>query len=103
MNDINAVKSRAYLTWAEWGPDARIPRDERLATIYPDLTTAERIAWIKEFGQIESFVWQLAEEGKAQALSREDFTALIHQRFPFMDDEAVGKAHFLASYYQWHG
>jgi hypothetical protein len=30
-----AVKSRAYLVYVEWGPNMSLPRHERLATEFP--------------------------------------------------------------------
>ncbi|HEX8903837.1 MAG TPA: hypothetical protein VF771_03290 [Longimicrobiaceae bacterium] len=73
------VKSAAYLTWAEWGPDARIPRDERLASLYPAVSAGERQAWQQEFARVGRFIDRVAQAGAEKTFSRERFTASIRQ------------------------
>lgn len=96
------AKSRAYLVYEEWGPDAGIPREERLAAEFPEVPPQQRIAWMEEFGAIGGFVWGKAEQGAQRAMSEADFVAELRAAFPFMNDEAANKAWFLTNYYAWH-
>jgi hypothetical protein len=96
------VKSAAYLTWAEWGPDARIPRDERLASVFPSVPADERKAWMDAFARIGGFIGRVAQHGAEKGWAREQFALSIRREFPFMNDDALDMAWFLARYYAWH-
>ena len=88
--------------YAEWGPDGLIPRDQRLSDLFPEISAAEREAWIGEFKRLDHFLWQIGEDGTLDRVGA-GFAELMRQQFPFMDDAALRKASFLAQYYQWHG
>lgn len=100
---MDETKSQAYLVWAEWGPPGLIAREERLAQCFPQIASDERAVWLREFNEIESFVWQVAENGAFNSCSDDDFKAAIQAAFPFLNEAAVSKAWFLARYYAWHG
>lgn len=96
------VKSRAYLVWAEWGPNLSIPRAERLATEFPTVPATTRADWLQEFAAIEHAIWGAAEKGADKSMDLGQFAELLRKTFPFMSDQAVRKAWFLANYYAWH-
>ena len=103
MSDENFLKSWAFIIHTEWGQGARLPREERIADHFPEIPAAEREEWLREFKQIESFMYDLANDGKATDYSQAEFAALLRKEHPFMDDSAVSRAHWLACYSQWHG
>ena len=96
------LKSEAYLVYSEWGPDRRIPRPERLATLFPGTDEATRTAWMAEFDRVEREIWRFAESGGPRLHSFEDFKKRLRAAFPFMDDHALGRAWSLATYYTAH-
>jgi len=100
--DLDEQKNQAYLIYAEWGPKLRIPREQRLGSCFPHISRDTRAAWIAEFKRIDSEVWKVAEEGGAKSCTLEVFKVRMTQIFPFMNQDALSKAWFLASYYAWH-
>ena len=96
------TKSEAYLVYAEWGPDRRIPRDERLAACFPTLTDVERAEWMAIFDAVEREIWRYAETGNVRLHPFLRFAEHMRDRFPFMNDAALRKAWWLAGYYTWH-
>lgn len=96
------AKSRAYLIYSEWGPDRRIPRAERLASVLPGQMDAERTAWMAEFDAVDREIWAIAETGLPRTGTRSEFIKRMAAAFPFMNDEALGRAWSLAVYYTVH-
>lgn len=96
------LKSRAYLIYTEWGPDRSIPRDERLAALFPDVDEATRAAWMADFDEVEREIWRFAETGGPRLHSLDDFKRRMTAGFPFMNDDALGRAWSLAVYYTVH-
>ena len=96
------TKSEAYLVYAEWGPDRRIPRDERLAAVFPAQTAEERVEWMALFDTIEQEIWRYAETGNARLHPFLRFAKHMRERFPFMNYAALQKAWGLAVYYTIH-
>ena len=96
------LKSEAYLVYTEWGPDRRIPRPERLAALFPDIDQATRVAWMADFDQVEREIWRFAESGGPRLHSYEAFKKRMMATYPFMNDQAIGRAWALATYYTVH-
>jgi hypothetical protein len=96
------TKSQAYLIYSEWGPQSRIPRDQRLAECFPEIPEDMRRAWMAEFDQVEAAVWKAAEAGGPRTGSCEDFARRMKESFPFMNEEALRRAWSRAGYYAWH-
>jgi hypothetical protein len=44
-------QSQAYLICTEWGPQRRIPREQRLAECIPEIPADTRRVWMKVFDQ----------------------------------------------------
>ena len=98
----NRQKNKAYLIYTEWGPDRRIPRPERLGDLFPDTDEATRVAWMADFEQVEREIWRFAESGGPRLHSFEAFKTRMRGAFPFMDDQSLGRAWSLATYYTVH-
>lgn len=96
------LKSQAYLVYSEWGPLLSIPRDERLADLFPNTTPTERAGWIADFKAVDREVWRIAETGLPRTGSYHDFEKQLSKAFPFMNRDAVGRAWALATYYTVH-
>lgn len=96
------LKSQVYLVYSEWGPDLRIPRPERLASVFPDIDEATRTAWMAEFDDVDEAIYRYAETGAVRLRSREDFLHHMAAEFPFMDDEALGSAWARVVFYTVH-
>jgi hypothetical protein len=101
-SSLAETQSRAYLIYSEWGPDSRIPRDERLADRFPDIPEDTRRAWMAEFDRVEAAIWKAAEAGGPRTGSFETFARQMRDSFPFMSDEALRRAWSRAGYYAWH-
>jgi hypothetical protein len=99
---IEDKKNRALIIYFEFGPDGRIPRNERLAAEFPAVSEEIRLSWVEEFEQIDRGIWKFAEEGGTKIYSKESFSSAFKQTYPWMNDKAIEKAYFLMSYYAWH-
>ena len=99
---VDRTKNEAYLIYSEWGPDRRIPRAERLASQFPNTDEATRTAWMAEFDGIEREIWRFAESGGPRLHSLDAFKKRMTAAFPFMNDQALGRAWSLATYYTVH-
>ena len=96
------LQSRAYLVYSEWGPDRAIPRHERLADQFPQTDDTTRAAWMADFDHVEREIWHFAESGGPRLHSYETFKKRMTAAFPFMSDDALGRAWSLATYYTVH-
>ena len=96
------TKNEAYLIYSEWGPQRRIPRDQRLAECFPHIPENIRIAWMKEFDQVEAAISEAAKTGGPRTGSFEVFARQTRLTFPFLSDEALHTAWSRAGYYAWH-
>lgn len=99
---VNHAKSDAYLIYTEWGPNRSIPRAERLAALFADVDEATRAAWMADFDEVEREIWRFAETGGPRLHSLDDFKRRMAAAFPFMTDDALGRAWSLAVYYTVH-
>ena len=101
-SSLAETQSQAYLIYSEWGPESRIPRDERLADRFPEIPEETRQAWMTEFEQVEAAIWKAAEAGGPRTGRFETFARQMRESFPFMSDEALSRAWSRAGYYAWH-
>ena len=99
---VAEIKSKAYLIYSEWGPPRQIPRDQRLADCFPDISPDTRRTWMKEFDEVEHAIWKAAEAGGPRTGSFQDFARHMKESFPFMNEDALGRAWTLTGYYTWH-
>ena len=96
-----STKSEAFIIFSEFGPDRRIPRDERLASKFPLLSNDEISEWLKDFKDVEARAYDLAVENRRLNLKPEQTTRKIKEAFPFLADDAAGKAFNQAMYFAW--
>ena len=96
-----STKSEAFLVYAEFGPDRAIARHERLASKFPQLSTDEVDAWLREFQEVEAKAYDFAVEHRRHNLSPDATTKKIRAAFPFLDSEAASKAFNQAMYFTW--
>jgi len=101
-SSLAETQSQAYLIYSEWGPQSRIPRDQRLAECFPEVPEETRTVWVKEFDQVEAAIWKAAEAGGPRTGSFAAFARQMRASFPFMSDEALHSAWSRAGYYAWH-
>ena len=94
--------NQAYRIYVEWGPDATIPRDQRLREQFPQADEATRRQWQGKFDSVSHLVWQCAEQGGPTRYTLQAFSKLVRQDHPWMDDESLSLANTLMSYYAWH-
>ena len=95
-------KSAAFEIYMEFGPQLRIPRDERLSKLFPDQPREEISAWIEDFKSVDAEIWRLAEEGGDTARSHEEITRILKTQFPFLEASALNVASTRIGYYVWH-
>jgi hypothetical protein len=95
----NQETNRAYLVYAEWGPNLSIPRHQRLRDEFPQADEATLQAWITEFDAVRGEISRLAEQGGPRTYSLKAFGAIMHQKFPWMDEQSLRFAHTVMGYY----
>ncbi|CAG0983374.1 hypothetical protein ANRL3_02280 [Anaerolineae bacterium] len=95
------LKSRAYLAYSVWGPEAVKHRDTQLADVFPDLPVETRRAWIAEFKQVDREISNVV--GKFGEHDYKEFDAHLRAKFPFLNHQAIHRAWSLFTYYSIHG
>jgi len=73
-----------------------------MAECFPEVSEADRLAFLSEFEIVRAEIWKVAEEGAEKRHTKEAFEKRMTDRFPWMKREALDKAWFLANYYAWH-
>lgn len=96
-----STKSEAFLVFAEFGSDRAVPRHERLASKFPQVTRDEVDAWLREFQEVEARAYEFAVEHRQKNLTPEATTEMIRDAFPFLDSDAASKAFKQAMYFSW--
>jgi hypothetical protein len=91
--------NRAYLVYAEWGPNLSIPRDQRLRDEFPQVDETKIQAWITEFDAVRGEISRLAELGGPKTYSLQAFGGIMRQKFPWMDEPSLRFAHTVMGYY----
>lgn len=102
MKTDDELKSDAFLIYNEWGPNLRIPREDRLKAYFPKISSEVLRNWIIEFDSIHSFVWEIAKKGAGKSVKLDKFREDILRLHGFMNDEAIKKVWWLSNYYAWH-
>ncbi|MEZ4519300.1 MAG: hypothetical protein R3C44_21570 [Chloroflexota bacterium] len=96
------TKSKAYLFYAEWGPQRSSPRPQRLAAAFPSVSEQERQNWIADFEAVNKELWQAAEQGGPRTGSFDAFKRHMRRLFPFMNEDALRFAWTVVGYYTAH-
>jgi len=92
-------KSEAYLVYAEFGPEARIPRETRLRGRFGTLAKPTLTQWLQDFDKIDKALWRLARELGPLNPPYETFAATLREEFPFLDESALRHAYNRCGYY----
>jgi hypothetical protein len=94
-------KNEALRIFLEFGPELKIPRQERMAASFPDVPASERTKWFREFQAIDKEIWKIVGEGAIGRVTGEAIGDRLRGRFPWLDDETVGVLINRAGYYAW--
>ena len=92
----------AYAVITAWGPSMRIPRRERLAQIFSTLAPEEFESVLNQLDAVDTTVWELAQLGAESKLGTQKLVESLQTRHPFLRNEGLQRAVFLANYYAWH-
>ena len=92
-------KSAAYLVYAEFGPEAQIPRETRLRRHFPAVATPTLSEWLQDFDKVDKALWRLARELGPLNPSYETFADTLRREFPFMDESALRHAYNRCGFY----
>jgi hypothetical protein len=95
-------KNSAFRIHIEFGPKARIPREQRLGKAFSDVAPETIIAWIDEFEQVNSHIWFLAEKGGPEKHSSKGFSDAMLVPFPWLDRKSLTSSRSRAVYYAAH-
>lgn len=94
----DALKSRAYLVYSEWGPEMKIPRPEWLASRFPSVPPEQRDAWMHEFAAVDAYMQRLAERGGSLGGNDGEVESEVRSRFPFLTRSAISHVISRANY-----
>jgi hypothetical protein len=94
-------QKRSFCHFSEFCPDRGIPRDERLASKFPQLSNDEISEWLNEFKVVESRAYDLAVENRRLNLKPKQTIQKIKEAFPFLKDDAAENAFNQAMYFVW--
>ncbi len=83
------TKNRAYAVFAEFGPNLRIPRRERLVQEFPDVSESVVRDWLGEFENVEAQVWYLVDGVGTKGLCQSSAMASIQDSFPWMSSKTL--------------
>jgi len=95
-------KDFAYSVYREWGPKSRIPRPERLRTVFGEVPQDAREAWLSDFEAVDKLVWDIAAAGGPQILGDAAVRQQLNERFPFLGGPGLNAAFQQAAYLAWH-
>jgi hypothetical protein len=97
----DSVLDRAYVVFEEWGPNKRTPRKERIAQTFPELADEEIESVLQRLDEVSKTVWAVAELGAESKLGKQKVLELLQVQHPFLRDQGLQRAFFLANYYAW--
>src|ERR1035437_5039919 len=96
------LKNKAFKMYLEWGPNSTIPRIERLAGSFNELSKDEIISWMRDFDQVHKSIWEMAEKADKTQQTIEGFTASMQSKFPWLDNDSCSFSRARAIYYAIH-
>ena len=102
MRLTDNVLDASYAICEEFGPDRRIPREERLKEKFPLLSAIELQELLHQIDEVSKTVWSVAERGGGIKLRQEEIIAELQKEHPFLRHDGLATALFLVDYYAWH-
>lgn len=88
--------------FCEFGPDRAIPRHQRLADKFPQLTHELIDTWIADFKKAESIAYDIAIEHRRENWKPAHTIGLLRAKFPDFNDDALEKLLNQACYFAMH-
>jgi hypothetical protein len=98
----DTIFDASYALCKEFGPEGRIPRDQRLREKYPELSTAELQEIVRQVEAVAQTVGSLAERGGTRKIKKQEVIAELQGKHAFLQGEGLTMALFLVDYYAWH-
>jgi len=95
-------KDYGFHVYAEFGPERRIPRIERIKEIFPKLSDDSVAEWIADFKQVDDLIWRVATCGGASELGRAKVADVFSQQFIWLSGVGLNTAISRSDYFAWH-
>jgi hypothetical protein len=86
---VRDYKNKAFSVFMEFGPQLRIPRDERLRSKFPSIDEREIENWIKEFNAVDDRLWDFAEKLIDKEITAKELLEIYEGEFTFMDKKSL--------------
>lgn len=99
---FRSPKDYGYHVYAEFGPELRIPRFDRLKEVFPKISDNEVAEWIADFKRVDDLIWQVAQCGGASRVGRARASDLFSQRFEWLSGKGLSTALSRSDYIAWH-
>lgn len=99
---VRFPKDYGFHVYAEFGPDMRIPRTERIKEVFPKLSDDSVAEWIADFKQIDELIWRVASCGGASKLGRAKVADVFSQQFAWLSGMGLKTALSRSDYFAWH-
>jgi hypothetical protein len=91
----DAILDASYAMCEEFGPEGRIPREERLKQKFPQLSAGELQELLRRVNEVNKTVWSLAERGGGIKMQERVVIAELQRNHPFLRHEGLARAVFL--------
>jgi hypothetical protein len=85
-------KDFGYSIYAEFGPEACIPRLDRLREIFPDRAQEELAEWCSEFASVSDLAGKIAEMGGNEILGKGAAETMLRSKFDWLAERGVDAA-----------
>jgi hypothetical protein len=99
---LETEKNNAFLIYSDFGPNLRILRLEQLTAESPGQSAMRLTGWIEDFKAVDASIWELAREGGPRGIGKEESSALLLSRHPFLRQSGLDKAWSRGGYYACH-
>lgn len=91
-------KDYGYCVFAEFGPEVRIPRDQRLKEKFPRLAAATLTEWLADYEGLTEWIGRIADRGGADSIGRAETEQACMKSFPWLRRRGLRTAMFLTNY-----
>ena len=98
----HAILDESYAMCEEFGPERRIPREERLKQKHPQLSAGELQELLRRVDEVNKTVWSLAERGGGIKMQERVVTTELQRNHPFLRRQGLARAISLVNYFAWH-
>jgi hypothetical protein len=91
-------KDYGYCVFAEFGPEMRIPRDQRLREQFPRLASDTLTEWLADYQRLTEWIGCIADRGGADSIGRAETEQACMKSFPWLRRRGLRTAMFLTNY-----